>query len=430
MKRCVFASGALAFCWRYVRRQVLRRQTVVEPETVGLSSQKLALVRDALKLHIDNGQIPGGIVLVERNGKVAMFEAQGKSLSGEPLTTDTVFGIASLTKPVTAVAVLMLVDEGKINLDDPVSKFIPEFGAARQVRMLKPGSPPPPFSPLPFIVPVAQEAGPPEYEIVSAQKPITVRMLLNHTSGIQVFGVPNEGISQPKPGEKLADVIPKMASALLEFQPGSRWAYSNGPGFEVLGRVVEVASGQPFNAFLKQRLLGPLGMNDTDFGVHADAMGRATGMFPGAKPPAVESTTYFSGSSGLWSTIGDYSRFAQMLTDGGTAGGRVFLKPETVQMMSSNQIGTLLMGGYPPMALPPEAVKFGLGVLTMVTPAASGTQVPAGSFGWDGVGSRRFWSIPSQDLTIVMMAPPFGPGAAPFHRDVESAVMSALLPAK
>ena len=165
-------------------------QTVVEPETVGLSSQKLALVRDALKLHIDNGQIPGGIVLVERNGKVAMFEAQGKSLSGELLTTDTVFGIASLTKPVTAVAVLMLVDEGKINLDDPVSKFIPEFGAARQVRMLKPGSPPPPFSPLPFIVPVAQEAGPPEYEIVSAQKPITVRIPSAGPIAIVVFAQP------------------------------------------------------------------------------------------------------------------------------------------------------------------------------------------------------------------------------------------------
>ena len=325
----------------------------------------------------------------------------------------------------------MLVDEGKIDLDDPVSKFIPEFGAARQVRVLKPGSPPPPFSPLPFIVPVVTEVGPPEYEIACRRKqPITVRMLLNHTSGIQIFGVPNEGISQPKPGETLADVVPKMASAVARVPAGfalglQQWRRIRGARPNRRGRFRAT-----FNAFLKQRLLGPLGMSDTDFGVHADAMGRATGMFPGAKPPAVESTTYFSGCSGLWSTIGDYARFAQMLTDGGTAGGRVFLKPETVQMLSSNQIGTLLMGGYPPMALPPEASSSASACSRWSPRRHAGTQVPAGSFGWDGVGSRRFWSIPSQDLTIVMMAPPFGPGAAPFHRDVESAVMSALLPAK
>lgn len=340
------------------------------------------------------------------------------------------FGIASLTKPVTAVAVLMLVDDGKIGLDDPVSKYIPEFGASRRVRVLKPGSPPPPFSPLPGVLPATSEGGTPEYEIVPAEKPITVRMLLTHTSGIQIFGVPNEGLPpQTKPGETLADVIPRLALALLEFQPGSRWAYSNGAGYEVLGRIVEVASGQSFKAFLKQRLLDPLGMNDTDFGVRSDATGRAMHFFPTAPIPAVDSVTYFSGAAGLWSTVSDYARFAEMLTAGGTANGRVFLKPDTLKSMASNQIGTLLMGGYPPMALPPEGVKFGLGALTVVSPQAAGTQVPVGSFGWDGVGSRRFWSIPSQAITIVMIAPPIGLSAAPFHRDVESAVISALVPA-
>ena len=224
-------------------------QTVVEPETVGLSSQKLALVRDALKLHIDNGQIPGGIVLVERNGKVVLLDAQGKTPSGQPLTTDTVFGIASLTKPVTAVAVLMFVDDGKIDLDDPVSKYIPEFGAARRVRMLEARLA------AAAVLAVARSScrsprkvGPPEYEIVPAEKPITVRMLLDSHLGHSDFRRAERRLpSQTKPGETLADVIPRMASALLEFQPGSRWAYSNGAGYEVLGRIVEVASGQPFN---------------------------------------------------------------------------------------------------------------------------------------------------------------------------------------
>lgn len=402
-------------------------QTLTKPEEVGMSGKQLALLHDALKLHIDAGQIPGGIVLVARDGKVVHFEAQGTSAAGTPLQTDSVFGIASLSKPVTAVAVLMLVESGKIQLDDPVSKYLPEFGKGQQVRVLKPGSPPPAFSPLPGVLPTQSEFGAAQYELVAAERPITIRMLLTHTSGIQIFGVPND-FPQPKPGEKLADIVPRLALQPLEFQPGSRWAYSNGAGFEILGRVVEVVSGQPFNQYLKQRLFEPLGMKDTDFGVHPDAVARAMAMVAGAKPPLAENTTYFNGAAGLWSTIGDYAHFVQMLLDGGRAGGRQFLKADTIKAMASNQIGPLLMGGYPPMALPPEGVKFGYGVLNVTNPTASGTQVPIGSFGWDGVGTRRWWAIPEQHIAIVMMAPPIGPAAAPLQRDVESIVMRSILP--
>lgn len=404
------------------------QSALTKPEEVGLSSQKLALLHDALKLEIDSGQIPGGIVLVARDGKVVHLEAQGLSgKNGKPIGTDSIFPIASLSKPITAVAILMLVDEGKIKLDDPLGKYLPDYAAPQKVRVLNPGSPPLPFSALPFVLPFESPFGAASTSLVAAEKPITIRMLLTHTSGIQLFGVPND-MPMPKPGEKLADLMPKFAATPLEFQPGSRWGYSNGAGFEVLGRVVEVASGMPFNQFLKQRLFEPLGMKDTDFGTRRDAQDRAMEMFPGFKPPPAEVMTYFSGAAGMSSTVSDYSHFAQMLLDGGKYNGRQFLKPETVKMMASNQIGPLVMGGYPPMALPAEGLKFGFGVLTVVHPNGAGTLMPAGSWGWDGVGSRRFWVLPEQRIVIVMMASVIGPLAAPLHRNVEAIVMSSILP--
>lgn len=394
----------------------------------GFSPQKLQLVDDALRLHIANGQIAGGIVLVARHGKVALLESQGVAGVGSkaPLRPDSIFMLASLSKPVTAVAILMLVEEGKVHLDDPVSKYIPEFAGPRTVRVVKPGSPPAPFTPLPFVQPETAEFGPVQYEMVPAAHEMTIRHLLTHTSGIQIFGVPND-FPPPRPGATLASEIPKLGRLALEFEPGSRWAYSNGAGFEVLGRVVEVASGQPFDKFLQARLFAPLGMKDTGFGVAEAAVDRASPMFPGAPIQLAARTSYFSGAAGLWSTVSDYSHFVQMLVDQGSYNGRRFLKPETVAQMSSNQIGPLLMGGYPPMALQPEGLKFGLGVLTVTNPPAAGTQVPAGSFGWDGVGSRRWWAIRDEGIVIVMMAPLIGPGAAPLQRDVESAVMSAVV---
>lgn len=422
--------GLGALCALAFAASAQAQAPLTKPEEVGLSSKTLSMIHDALKLHIDNGQIPGAIVLVARNGKVVHFEAQGASGlgSGQPMRTDTIFGIASLSKPVTAVAVMMLVEQGKIGLDDPVSKFIPEFGVPRRVRVLKPGSPPPAFTPLPGVQPAKAEWGEAQYEIVPAQHPVTVRTLLTHTSGIQIFGIENDW-PKPTPGDNLAQRIPKYASLALEYEPGSRWAYSNGPGIDVLGRVVEVASGQPFNVFLQQNLFGPLGMKDTGFGVRRTDVARASPMFAGGRAAIAEETTYFSGAAGLWSTVGDYSQFAEMLAAGGTLKGHQYLKPETVKAMSSNQIGPLVMGGYPPMAMPPEGLKFGLGMLTVTNPVAAGTQVPAGSFGWDGVGTRRFWALPEQNIAMLIWVPLIGPAAAPLQRDVESIVMRSIIPA-
>jgi CubicO group peptidase (beta-lactamase class C family) len=406
----------------------LAQTTLTRPEDVGLSSAKLALIHDALKIQIDAGQIPGAILLVARNGKIVHFEAQGvaNAVSGEPLQNSQIFGAGSLTKAVTSVAAMMLVDDGKLNLDDPVSNYIREFGGSRHVRVLKPGSPPAPFTPIPGPLTPSQEWGKPRYAMVPAARPITVRMLLTHTSGIQIYGVDN-AFPRREATDTLATFVPKLASMPLEFQPGSRWAYSNSIGFEVLARIVEVVSGMNFRQFLQLRLFEPLGMDDTDFGVKRGLTARAVPFAPGLDPPIADETTYYSGSAGLWTTVADYSLFARMLANDGNFNGRQYLMPETVRQMTSNQIGPLVMGGYPLMGIPAEGVKFGLGLLSVTIPEVAGTRLPVGSFGWDGDGTRLFWAVPEERLAIVSMVPLIGPQAAPLQRTIEAIVMNSII---
>lgn len=404
------------------------------PAAAQSPGDQLPGVHEVLAASVNSGQIPGAVVLVAKNGKIVHFEAMGVDrAAGEakPLHKDSVFGIASLSKPVTAVAVMILVEQGKISLDDPVSKYIPEFGKDRVVRVLKPGSPPAAFSAMPGALPVRSDFGAAEYDLVPAKREMSVRNLLTHTSGIQIFGVPNEAMPQQGPGSTLATVVPAMARAPLEFQPGERWAYSNGYGFDVLGRVVEVASGESFDKFVQARILDPLAMKDTGFGVRAADMARAVPMpFGNFGIPDRSKLTYFSGAAGLWSTVEDYSHFAQMLAGGGEYRGHRILKPETVKAMASNQIGPFVVSGYPPMGMPAEGVKFGLGMLNVTIPEAAGTRVPAGSFGWDGIGTRRFWAIAGKNgeqVVIVSMVPLVGAVAAPFQRLTEAAAVKALL---
>ena len=406
----------------------LAQTALARPEDVGLSSSKLALIHAAVKIEIEAGQIPGAIVLVARDGKVVYCEAQGATdpPSQEPIRTDNVFGAADLTKAVVSVAAMMLVEDGKLNLDDPVSKYIPEFGGSRQVRVLEPGSPPAPFRAIPGPGAASKEWGEPQYEMVPAARPITLRMLLTHTSGIQIYGVDN-GFPRRDPADLLATFVPKMASLPLEFQPGSRWAYSNSMGIEVVARIVEVASGMNLRQFLQQRLFGPLGMNDTDFGVKPGLTARALPYAPGLPLPIAGEVKGFSGSAGLWTTVGDYSRFAGMLANNGSFNGRQYLQPATVKLMASNQIGPLVMGGYPPMGMPAEGVKFGLGFLVVTIPDVAGTRLPVGSFGWDGGGTRRFWVVPQEHIVIVSMVPLIGPQAAPLQRTIEAIVMSSII---
>ena len=364
----------------------------------------------------------------EHDGKVVYFEAQGVTHPGsaEPLQTGQILGAGSLTKAVVSVAAMMLVEERKLNLDDPVSKYIPEFGGPRRVRVLKPGSPPAPFHAAFGPGAPSKEGGEPQYEMVPAAKPITVRMLLTHTSGIHIYGIDN-AFPMHAPTDTLATFVPKLASTPLEFQPGSRWAYSNNIGFEVLGRVIEVASGTNLKQFLQQRLFGPLGMNDTDMGVKRASTARGVPYAPGIPLTIAEEVTYFNASAGLWTTVSDYSLFARMLANRGSFNGRQYLKPETVKQMASNQIGPLVMGGYPALGMPLEGLKFGFGFLSVTTADATGSRMPVGSFGWNGDGTRLFWEVPEERIAIVSMLPSVGPQAAPMQRTIEAIVMSSII---
>ena len=243
---------------------------VSKAEDVGFSTERLQRVHEAVARHIEAKDVSGAVTLVARRGKIVEFEAQGLAdiESKKPMMKDSIFRLASMSKPITAVAVMMMVEEGKIRLTDRVSAFIPEFknmkvavakGTTNPVQMPAFGRGGPP-------------APPPEFDLVPAAREITVKDLLTHTSGLMSGGV--SGAEQAKlaprsPNDTLANYIPKLAQTPLDFQPGTLWRYSGLYGFDVLARIVEIASGQPYDQFLKQRLFDPLGMKDT--GLRADA---------------------------------------------------------------------------------------------------------------------------------------------------------------
>jgi CubicO group peptidase (beta-lactamase class C family) len=386
------------------------------------TDSRFAPVHDAVSQAIAGNTVPGAIILIRKNGRVVFEEAQGVA-DGQPLHADTVFWVASMTKPLVAASLMMLVDEGKVRLDDPVSKYIPEFAKPRRVRTLAPGAvlpaPGPPGAPGPKL----------DWTYAPADRALTVRDMITMTGGLQTIRVPNEAIPPVSPTDTLATFTAKLGEAPLDFQPGSRWGYSNATEFEVVARIVEVASGKSFQDFVQTRLFDPLGMTDSHFGVREDLQSRIAPLGNMATSPLV-SGRFASGSAGLWTTAQDYGRFAQMLLDNGRANGRRFLKPATVKAMSSNQIGALSLaglvpnqyGGLPQSANP--AVKYGYGLLSLQDSKGAGTAVPVGSFGWDGVGSRRFWVIPSEHAVLVMLAP--AGQADVLHRAVERAAVTLL----
>jgi CubicO group peptidase (beta-lactamase class C family) len=400
----------------------------VDPATVGFSAQALAQIDTVLQQHIDAGDIAGGVVLVQRKGKIAFWDARGVADAKlqSPLKRDTVIWAASMSKPIVAASLLMLVDAGKVSIDDPVGKYLKDFNQPRRVRTLKPGSPPPPSD----FGPPDPNAPKPQYDYVPAERAITVKDLLTHTSGIQVIGVSNDSIPPMESAATVGEWVAKLSDSVLEFQPGSKWAYSNAAGFDVLVRIVEVVSGQPFNQYVQQHLFDPLHMSSSGFhGQRPDLSDRLEPMDARLLAnPCVAGVTFFCGSAGLWVPADDYAKFAQMLLNGGTApDGRRVLKAASVKAMATSQIGDLFPGTQ---GISGQGAGMGLSVLVITDHKAAGVALPNGSFGWDGVGTRRFWVVPSEQMVIVMDMASAGAGGGArvpqVHRDVEAAAMAAL----
>jgi CubicO group peptidase (beta-lactamase class C family) len=393
-----------------------------KPEEIGFSSERLHRIHEAVQRHIDEHDISGAVTVVARKGRVAHFEAQGVAdlESNKPVGKDGLFWIASMSKPVTGVAILMLMEEGRLRLTDPVSRFLPEFKAMKvamiQERPAGAPAPPPGAAPLFYTVPATRE--------------ITIQDLLTHVSGL-ASGGPASGAEVAKiarkPGEKLSDYIPRLATTPLDFQPGSRWTYSPGAAFDTLGRIVEVVSGQDFDRFLRQRLFDPLGMNDTFFHPPADRLPRvvttyhrADGALRGVDSQVrLSNTTYFSGAGGLMSDAEDYLRFGQMLLEGGQLHGKRLLGSRTVDLMASIFAPDTLPGRTPGRG-------FGLSVQVVNNPIAAGYRVSPGSFGWDGAFGTHFWVDPKEKIVGVLMVQTDNPNRQ-LDRDFESAVMQAIV---
>jgi CubicO group peptidase (beta-lactamase class C family) len=366
----------------------------------GFSPEKLARVGDYMRNEIATGKIPGAILLIQQHGKPVYFEKFGVRdiESRHPMTDDTIFRLYSMSKPVTSVVAMMLVEDGKLALDDPLSKYIPAFADVK-VGVEK-----------------RDDNGTPALKLEPLQRPITIEDLLRHTSGITYGFYGESAVRKLYANADLfagdfdnADFADRLAKLPLAEQPATQWDY--GHSTDILGRVIEVVSGKSLFQFEKQRLLDPLGMNDTAFYVADEAKrpliaepmpdDRFVSPVAGIRDP-MERRRWESGGAGMVGTTGDYARFAQMLLNGGTLEGRRYLKPETVALMTSDHIGpeTKIVRDY--FDFPGGDSGFGLG-FAVRTSQPPNTRLPLGEYRWDGVAGTFFFIDPKDDLFVICM---------------------------
>jgi CubicO group peptidase (beta-lactamase class C family) len=362
-----------------------------KPEEVGLSGAALDRLSNALKDRVASGHVPGAVALVARHGKIAYFETFGTRdpASGAPMTSDSIFRIYSMTKAIVSVAVMMLWEEGRLLLGDPISKYIPEF-AATKVGVITGGV----------------------LDTVAADRPISVQDLLRHTSGLTYEFRGNTLVHKAYMEGRIArlrqtnaEQAAGLAALPLLHQPGTRWEYSRST--DVLGRLVEVISGQTLGTFLSERILRPLGMTDSGFTVPEKDWGRIAEPF--AKDPEngtdvalldVKRTAIFeSGGGGMVASTMDYARFLQMLLGGGRLRDTRLLGRKTVELMTADHLGTVTG----PADLLPPGHGFGLGFAVRTSAGMAPFPGSVGNYYWGGAAGTTFWVDPAERLFAVMM---------------------------
>ena len=381
-----------------------------KPEEVGMSSERLARIRPAMQRYLDQQLIPGAVTLVARHGRVVHLDTIGLRdvESGNPMTADTIFRIASMTKPITSVALMMLFEEGHFLLSDPVSKWIPEFADPRVAEPV----PPDEFSGL---LP---------YRLVTADRPITIRHLLTHTTGLSATprGMTQEEFmkvqQRQRPDETIGDFVKRYAKVPLNRHPGEAWNYSRATC--VVGHLVEIMSGMPLDEYFRERIFKPLNMPDTCFYLPVEKLDRFAACYtPGedlriqlTDAPTPESRfvkephTYFMGSGGLVSTIADYYRFDQMMLNGGELDGARILGRKTVEFMTKIHTGDL------PIWLPGPWAGFGLGfavarnidnINTLKAEHSGPTPWSVGTYTWGGAFCTYPFVDPVENLIGIVM---------------------------
>lgn len=375
---------------------------VAVPEDIGLSSSRLARLGAVMAGEVERGRVPGAVALVARRGRLAYFESYGRrdADAGAPMARDAIFRIYSMTKPITSVAAMMLWEEGRFLLGDPIGKYLPELGALE--------------------VAVEREG---ELERVPALRAVTIQDLLRHTSGLTYefrgTGPVHRMYRSARVDSRAqsnADQVATLGRLPLLHQPGTRWEY--GRSTDVIGRLVEVLSSQNLGAFLEERILGPLGMVDTAF--HVPPAGHARLAEPFARDPdsgvavqllAVRDPPKFeSGGGGLVSTAADYARFLQMLLDRGTFDGRRLLSRKTLELMTADHLGPIT--GAPDLLLPGHG--FGLGFAVRLQAGIAHVPGSVGQYFWGGLAGTTFWVDPAEQLFALLLIQ--APGLRDYYR--------------
>jgi len=390
------------------------------PESVGMSSERLARIGTALRADIDKGRIPGAVVAIARKGKLVYFEAFGylDKAAGTPMTTDAIFNIASMTKPMVTAGALMLFEEGRLPIDDPLSNYLPQFAKMR-VAVMSPDN-----SAIIDTVPAARQ--------------ITIQDLMRHTSGIIYGGRGTTAVHKLYPASSSsvasgAELLAKLSAAPLLYQPGTVWDY--GFSIDLVGLVVERISGQSLGQYLQQRLLKPLGMVDTGFMVPPEKLARYAKALPNdpdtgrpqtladlSKPPGFE-----CGGGCLVSTAGDYMQFAQLLLNRGRHGNTRVLGRKTVEYMLADQLPPNtknLIGNADPAH---ADYGFGLGLAVRTTPGVVRLSGSVGDFSWPGASGTNWWGDPKEELTVVFMAHSPGPIRWHYRQVINALVNQAIV---
>jgi CubicO group peptidase (beta-lactamase class C family) len=401
--------------------------TLHSPEEVGMSKAGLEGIRAAMQKSVDANVVPGVVTAIARHNKLVFYEAIGMRdvAAPSPMQKDDLFDMASSTKNLTATAVMMMVEAGKLSLRDKVSRYIPTFKHP-MVAVAPPG---------------ATDAT--QVKVIPADREITVFDLLTHTSGLLSIGddlkaAPGSLVNkiEREPSDTLGDYVSRLGSAVLDFQPGTKCRYSPLDGFDVLLRIVEITSRTPADLFLKERILGPLDMNSTFYNVPPRLKGRVVkfygpynGSWPTMPPfsasPAIFGegpTKYFSGSAGLKSTVHDFMQFEEMMLNRGMLNGHRLLQASTVADMTRNHVGSLFAEWHPPQT---AGLGFGLG-MAIVEDATKGNGRSVGSFGWGGGYGTETWADPELDVAgamFIQMEPP----PEKVKADLQGAVRQAIV---
>ena len=404
------------------------------PESVGMSSQRLEKITSTFKQEVAQGKLPGAVVMIARKGKLVYSQAFGKlnNASGSDMKLDSIFRIYSMTKPMASTALMMLVEDGQVQLTDPVSKYLPSFKS--------------PMVSVPVVDPVTQAT---TFKLVAANKEPTVQDLLRHTSGIAygeltkntlvrdayikagVYKTDLDYDARELPGAQMAEALGK---APLAQQPGTTWEYSL--SVDVQGRVVEAVTGKRLGEFMDERIFKPLKMKDTGFSVPAENASRLAEAF--LKDPATGLTNKLidvgkppgndSGGAGGVSTAGDYLRFCQAMLNGGQLDGARILSRPTVTLMTSDHLGSTINTSSNPgmLLLGSQGYTFGLGFLVRQADGIAGVHGSAGEFMWAGAAGTFFWADPKEQTCTVYMSQSPSPQRAYYRRLLKSGVSQAL----